>query len=163
MVDANVLSNINSNVITDIKNKSDEQKVVFIKNTLSQREIPGNFVRLQNSKPEKNFFRENGERREWVLFENDKFFCAYCLCFSSHQKSRLIVGFEYNKGCRCTDVLKKHENEQNHISAKNIYIGKISTCDSEIKQKRRNKRMALDSIVKIIIYQATHGTCLMRS
>lgn len=155
MVDANYIS-------TDITNKSDEQKVVFIKNTLSQQEIPANFVPLPNSKLENIFFRENGERREWILFENGKFYCVYCLCFSSHRKSRFISGIEYKKGCRCSEALKKHENEINHISAKNIYVGKLPTCDSEMEQKRRDKRIALDSIVKIIIYQATHGTYLMR-
>lgn len=49
----------------DITNKSDENKIVFIRNIISQKRIPANFVPLQNSYQNKIFFRENGEQREW--------------------------------------------------------------------------------------------------
>lgn len=143
---------------TGFENKSYEENIVFIKNTLSQQGIPANFVPLQHTNAEKVFFRENGERFEWILFENGKFFCAYCLCFSSNRRGQFIAGYEYSVGSRCRATFNQHEKGKNHIIAKNIYVGK-----PESGNERSYKRIALDSIVKIIIFQASHGTYLMLS
>lgn len=150
MADAN-------NNFTGFENKSYEEKIVFIKNTLSLPGIPANFVPMPHNFAEKMFFRENGERFEWILFENGKFFCAYCLCFSSNRKNQFIAGHEYSMGSRCRATFNQHEKGKHHIIAKNIYVGK-----PESKNERSDKRITLNSIVKIIIYQASHGSYTTR-
>lgn len=146
-----------------IRNKSDGDKVVFIKSIISQKGIPASFGGYQNSYVHKIFFRDDGEQRDWILYENNKFFCVYCLCFSLREKHRLIAGINYEKGCRISEILKLHETEAHHNRAKNIYAEKTTTCDSEERKKRLDKRIVLDTIVKIIIFQATHGMCVFFS
>lgn len=146
-----------------IRNKSDADKVVFIKNIISQKGIPVNFSAFQNSYVHKIFFRDDGEQRDWILYENNKFFCVFCLCFSLREKHRLIAGINYGKGCRISEIVKLHETEANHTRAKNIYAEKAATCDSEERKIRVEKRIVLDTIVKIIIFQSTHGMCVLFS
>lgn len=141
----------------DIKDESDENKIVFIRNIISQKGIPANFVPLQNSYQNKIFLRENGEQREWILFENNNFFCVYCVCFSLYEQHRLITGINYEKNCRISEFLKRHETEKHHIYAKNVYADKALTCETERQKNRSDKWIVLSSIVKIIIFQATHG------
>lgn len=140
-----------------IRNKSDEQKVIFIKNVISQKGIPVNFVAFEKSYANKIFFRENEVQREWIFFENNKFFCAYCLCFSLRAKHRLIAGINYEQKCRISETLKLHETEANHIRARDIYAENSTTCDLKEMKNRSDKRIVLNTIVKIIIFQATHG------
>lgn len=91
------------------------------------------------------------------FFEKNKFFCAYCICNSLSANHRLIQGIKYEKGCRISEILKHHETEKNHIYAKNIYAQSTSTCDPDEEKRRKDKRIVLKNIVKIIIFQATHG------
>lgn len=142
---------------SEIRSQSDENKVVFIKNIISQKGIPANFVPLQYSCQNKIFFGADNKKREWILFENNKFFCVYCLCFSLYKKHRLIKGINYEKNCRISDALKHHETERNHIRARNIYFDMVPTCGSERIKKPSDKWIVLSSVVKIIIFQATHG------
>lgn len=141
----------------DIGNESDGNKIEFIENIISREGIPANFVPLANTYQNKIFFRADGMQREWILFSSNKFFCAYCLCFSLCNNHRLVVGIDYVKKCRISETLKLHETEKNHISAKNIYFGKAEARDCENKENASDKRIVLTSIVKIIIFLATHG------
>lgn len=143
-----------------IRNKSDEIKVDFITNAIAQTGIPAHFKPLSRFDENKIFFRgKNGEQtqREWLLFENNSFFCVYCLCYSLYERHRLISGIDFVKNCKITELLNKHENEAHHVRAKNIYVEKISNCDPQEKTNRSEKRIVLTTIIKIIIFQATHG------
>lgn len=51
-----------------IRNKSDEDEIAFIENVVSRKGIPANFVPFQRSYPNKIFYKEDGEQREWVFF-----------------------------------------------------------------------------------------------
>lgn len=132
----------------------------FIKNILRETGIPTNFTPTwKTNNTRKIFFQiKDGceEKREWVLFENQHFYCAYCLCFALHEY-RFVKGVEYVKGGGITNSVKKHEIEAYHKHAKDVFL-KLSadhqhgTCQSE-----PSKRVVLRAIIKIIIYIATHG------
>lgn len=147
----------------DMRNRSDHDKINFIDITISQKDIPKNFVPLPKSNSEKIFFRENGEKREFILFENNKFFCVFCVCYSLYTKHRLITGINYEKGCTVSQILKQHENEKHHINAKRIYEEKNSACVPQADEQRQDKRVVLNCIVKIIIFQASHGNNIFLS
>lgn len=145
------------NYSREIRNKRDTHKIDFIESIISQKGIPDNFVPLPRSFPNKIFFKDDGEQREWISFENSTFFCAYCVCYSEYKNHRLIEGIKYEKGCRISEILKLHEAEKHHIAAKRIYTQRTSTCDVGEMNRLEDKRIVLKSIAKIIIFQATHG------
>lgn len=142
----------------DIRTECDEVKVGFITNIISQKGIPANFVPIPKSYPNKIFFREDGTQREWILLEGRHFFCVYCLCFSSKKKHRLILGVKYEPRCRMSEILKSHDKEKHHNLAETAYVAK-ATCDPERGKHRLNpdKWLVLKTVVKTIIFQATHG------
>lgn len=143
-----------------IRNEDNGTKVAFINDVISQIGIPAFFKPLPNSNGNKIFYRmtNNGqEQREWLLFENNVFFCVYCLCFSSLKKHRLIEGIEYVRNCRVTETLNSHEFEAHHNRAKAVFLDMISGCETN----QSENRMVVKSIVKIIIFLATHGEFLL--
>lgn len=152
-----------ANTCDEIRSKNNEMKCAFIKNVISQTGIPANFTPLPRSSQNKIFHRINGneeEYREWILFENNTFFCVYCLCFSAMKKHRLIQGIEYVRECRITDALKTHEKETHHERAKSIYLDLVSNIPfnrDDRNAHQSEKRVVLKAIVKIIIFIATHG------
>lgn len=143
----------------EIRDKTDRDKIISIKNVTSQTGIPSNFTPLPRSNANKIFFKTNGQQREWVFFENDKFYCIICVCFSLFEKRRLVTGIKYEKNCRITDALNEHENEKQHIYSKNAYadIVQAMSCDSDETKTPSDKRIVITTIMKIIIFQATHG------
>lgn len=146
--------------VNTIKNESNENKLDFIRNVLEQTEIPDNFAptwRISNKR--KIFFRIKDGReykREWVLYENNNFYCAYCLCFAINE-NRFVKGFEYSQGCRITDNLNKHEQEVHHILAEKTFSKNDSDHQQETTEAVSTKRNMLQTIIKIIIFVATHG------
>lgn len=161
MIDLNDTLNYCANTSVGIRNQNIEIKVAFAKNVISQKDIPAEFVPIPRSCPEKIFYRINDDgekqRREYILFENNKFFCVYCLCFSPREINRLIKGIDYVPGCRISNILSVHENEALHKLAIKEFdrINGNDPAQGDIdKPERRN---AIKSIVKIIIFIATHG------
>lgn len=142
-----------------MKSESNDIKLDFIKYVISETDIPFLFKPLVGSHSSNKIFYKDvdGEKlkREWLLFQNNTFFCAYCLCFSrSNVTNRLIKGIEHVKGCRITEKVKSHEDESHHKLAKLTYLNLVeNTISSEGVQKRN----VIKIIVKIIIYIATHG------
>lgn len=122
-----IMSELNKNVgenhcarnvnLKTIRNQSDEIKLDFITNILRETGIPANFAPTwKTNNTRKIFFRiKDGceEKREWVLFENQHFYCAYCLCFALHEY-RFVKGVEYVKSGCITDNVNKHEKESYH-------------------------------------------------
>lgn len=144
-----------------ITNKTKADKLNFIREN-SICGIPSSFNPLRGSCPEKIFFRINAhgqnKSREWILFNNNLFYCSHCLCFSTKKQGPLIDGVEYKKNCRISEILKNHEAGAHHIHATNIFISyrggaPATSCDIPANEKRG----VLCSIVKIIIFLATHG------
>lgn len=83
----NILKQNNDHCFFDsIKNGSNDEKVDFIKNVAAHTDIPVHFVRIKNGPPGDKIFHKliDGERyrREWLLFQNNRFYCVYCICFS---------------------------------------------------------------------------------
>lgn len=161
------MSELNKNVNDDnyydaktIRNQSDEVKLSFINNVIRGTEIPTNFVPTwKTNNTRKMFYRiKNGneEKREWVLFENNHFYCAYCLCFAL-QPYRFVKGVEYMKGGRTTESLRKHDEESHHKHAMGIYLKLNVDFREETSQPKSPKRVVLRAILKIIIFIATHG------
>lgn len=151
---------MNINTYDVIRNKSDENKVAFITNTITEKGIPAHFEPLPNSYERKIFFRRKDgteEQREWLLYEDNKFFCVYCLCFSLFERHRLISGVNYMKNCKICEILNKHENEAHHIRAKSIFVDKTTKGDSQDRTNQLEKRNVLNTVVKIIIFQASFG------
>lgn len=144
-----------------IRKGSNDEKVNFIENVVKQTDIPAHFVPMKNSSGSDKIFYEcvDGEKRkrEWLLFLNNRFYCVYCLCFSklnSADTNRLIKGVEYEKGGRISEKLTCHEKESHHNLAKSTYINLINNFLSVEGAQKRN---VITTIVKIIIYIATHG------
>lgn len=141
----------------EIRDRSKQEKLDFISNVLSQTELPLDFIPIAKSNANKIFFRNNGERRDWVFFEKNTFFCAYCMCFSLVSNRRLVMGVNYEKNCRIVDILNQHETEKLHTYSKTVYNDTVNTCDSHQSVAHPEKRIVLRTIMKIIIFQATHG------
>lgn len=144
-----------------IRNQCDDEKLKFIRNVLARTEISETFPMDLKINRRKIFYRiKDGteEKREWVLFENNKFYCLYCVCFSL-QKNQFVLGVEYKKGCRLSDNLKKHDDAAYHNLATNAYLKFDPNLQQEVHEYvyESSKRNVLRIIVKIIIYIATHG------
>lgn len=152
------MEQINNNLSeqNNIRNKSIEHKVNFVKNVISQIGIPLDFKPIVYCIAENIFYQSvDGKscRREWVLFQNNKFHCGYCLCFSALEGNRFVKGVEYVKGCRITSLLQLHARETHHQLAKNSYWNLVSKDKIEHSEKRN----VIKIIVKIVIFIATHG------
>lgn len=150
--------------VVTIGNQSDEIKLNFIENVIAQTEIPSNFAPdWKTNKTRKIFFRikdKQEHKREWLLFENNKFYCAYCLCFAL-RPNQLVNGIEYVQGARITDNLNKHDKAPFHNHAIGIYSKLIADSDAQQETPQsvsaNAKRSVLRCIIKIIIFIATHG------
>lgn len=157
---------VNNVEINKIRNNTDEAKIEFISNVISLTDIPADFsarshVRSNTRSSEDKIFFEiiNGKakKREWVLFVNSKFYCVYCLCFSSLDKNRFVTGIEYVKNCRIVDKLKKHGKESNHETAEDSYLRKVANHGDGQRTYQSAKRNVVKCIVKIIIFITTQG------
>lgn len=135
-----------------IKDKSDAEKIDFIESCIA---TPCDFQPIPNSNKNKILKNKNGENRDWLLIENNKFYCSYCLCFSSCSTDRLNKGIEYAKGCRIAEALNRHENGLFHIRSKQIFHEKVE--DNGTPKFESRVRAVLTIIVRIIIFIATHG------
>lgn len=147
--------NNNGNITETIRKESNKNKLEFVKNVILQKNIPEHSKPLRKCNARKIFYGINDEKREWIFFHENTFFCAYCLCFSLCDDNRFVLGIKYEKGCRIADNLNRHDSEKNHIRAKNIF-GKLAS-DSNIQQNPSRNWLALKAVVKIIIFIATHG------
>lgn len=148
--------NTDNDEIEQIRNNTNECKVEFISNVISQSEIPPGFGPRAN----KIFYEiNNGEKqkREWIVLLNNKFYCVYCVCFSALDKNRLIKGIEFAKSCRITDILKCHGEELHHKAAKNVYSNIVANNEQLEGLHQSEKRKAIECVIKIIIFIATHG------
>lgn len=159
----NIIENencINNNICAaNIRNENDEKKVDFVKNVISTADLPSNFNVLSHTNVNKIFYCDtNGEthRRDYVFFENNKFYCVYCLCFSALDKNSFVQGVQYVRGCRLPEKLQKHDTAPYHLAAVHIFCTKSMSLIGEVHQNV--KRNALKAIFKIIIFLATHGT-----
>lgn len=151
----------NNNYAKIIRNETNEIKVNFIQNVLSKTEIPPNFIALRNTNINKIFYQTVAGaslRRNYVLFESNKFYCVYCLCFSLQGENLLVQGVGYVPGCRITEKLTIHDTSSHHNLAKRVYLEKSKIPNGEIVQEN-SKRNVIRVIMKIIIFLATHGKC----
>lgn len=146
-----------------VRNSESECKIEFVSSVISQNDIPPDFKKIGRSNVEKIFFEINDGnkiKREWIVFINNTFYCAYCVCFSPLNANRLVVGIEYMKNCRISDKLKWHAKESNHIAAKDAYLRIAARLEGGVITYNSEMRNALTCIVKIIIYITTHGQYL---
>lgn len=148
-------------MMNHIEKESIENKLKFISDVISQTDIPTHFSPLPYTIAENLFFRSiNGqhEPREWIIFENQQFYCAYCLCFSGTRNDLFVKGIEYAKNCRITGKLKRHDTSSHHQLAKTTYSNLVSNGTNDgMSEHQSKKRNAIKIIVKIIIYLVTHG------
>lgn len=145
---------------TNVRNESDVAKVNFIENVLSQTDMPPGFIGLRNANFNKIFFYiENGktQRRNYIFFENNKFYCVYCICYSLLSENILVKGLEYVPGCRISVTLKNHESSKNHQLAERVYSQHSTNMNGETQIQHNAKRNVIRIIIKIIIFLATHG------
>lgn len=152
-------NNENNEITYDVvRNRDKETKLEYVKKNITQSEIPSNFEAIANSNGDKIFFEEkDGQKikREWILFQDNKFYCIYCLCFAV-KENLWVKGIIYGKNCRITEKAKIHGNEKHHIFAKNIY-SRESNCGIQEQISQSPKRNIIRAIIKIIIFLATHG------
>lgn len=142
---------------------NDKAKIATVQKHLAHTGVPINFERLSGSSERSIFYRMKEsveEAREWILFENNKFFCIYCLAFSAHKNQRFINGVEYVKGCRISDLIIRHETETHHTRANNFYKKLVSEETVESVQDKSEKWNALSAVIRLIIFMATNGEYL---
>lgn len=151
--------------------KSESEKFHFIEIIISQSGIPLNFQRKPrtNDKHTRQIFYttcDNKEiQREWLLFKDNKFYCAYCLCFSSSTlKSDALSkeGLNYlERNQRIVQKLQSHELSANHANAQKNYVTllvpEVDVLSCKNNQYVEEKRAALKTIIKIIIFMVTHS------
>lgn len=154
-------NNNNEVTINTIRIKNDEIKVNFVQNSVSQINIPLNFKPIPYSKTESIFYctiEGKQHRREWLFFQNNSFYCVYCVCFSAlDERNPFIKGVEYIRNCRVSEKLKSHETQTNHKLAKATYFNLISKCSTQEGIHHCESREIIGIVVKIIIFIATHG------
>lgn len=149
----------NAEIITEIRNKNDEEKLAFIKTLLSQTQEIERVVRNWGENVKNNvnkilYDEKNGKicRREWVVFEDETFYCAYCLCFSA-MKNLFVDGVKYDRGCRISEKLKKHSSAAYHKAALNKFL----ECNNSVKACQNERKNVIKIVFKIILFLATHG------
>lgn len=143
--------------ISNLKYLTDEDKSEFITKIVSSSNIPTDF-KAQRRTAEKIFFELiNGvmQKREWLLFSNGRFFCVYCVCFSSCSTNQFVIGVEFNKNRRIVKCIIAH-NHQFGL-ARNSYLRILESNHEAENLNCPENRNALTCIVKIIIFIATHG------
>lgn len=162
-----VLEQNNNNEVTinTIRIGNDKIKVNFVQNSISQTNVPLNFKPILYSKPETIFYctiEGKQHSREWLLFQNNKFYCVYCVCFSAlDERNPFIKGVEYIRNCRVSEKLKSHEAQTNHKLAKATYSNLISNCSTQEGLHHSETEEIIGIVVKIIIFIATHGKYLL--
>lgn len=151
-------------VVNTIRNQTDEFKLEFIRNVSAQVEIPVAFKPSWKTSGTRKLFYpiKDGkeQKREWVYFEENKFYCTYCLCFAI-KKNQLVEGIEYVAGSRMGDKLQKHDQAAFHKLAESTYLKFDCDIQQEACEAVSAKKNVLRSIVKIIIYIATHGMLIL--
>lgn len=156
---------LDNNIACTIRKKNIDLKVAFVKAVISSVDIPTHFKPLKNFNTEKIFFsiinNNQKQKREWLFFNDNMFFCAYCICFSNNENNRLVEGVEYKVGCRISEILSRHELETQHIRSKNVFGGYLVDGGQE-SEHISEKRQALKSVVKIIIFITIHSRFLAK-
>lgn len=148
-----------NNIEIELRNSTIEAKIEFILDIISQPGVP-NDVKSICCDHEKLFYElkdGNKTKREWVSFFNNKFFCIYCLCFSTLDNNRFVQGVVFGKNCRITNKVQRHEKEKNHELAKRTYAKYAAEIENKGEVYQSAQRNAIKCIVKIIIFIATHG------
>lgn len=115
---------LNSDVVSiyNVHSKDINTKLNFIENIINKCNFPANFVKLPNSNEINIFYRDGKQEREWLVFQDNRFFCVFCICFSKLGERNLFVkGVEYVKGNRVSDKLNRHEKQTYHILSKTTY------------------------------------------
>lgn len=147
---------------------NDEAKVDFIKNRLLTGQ-PENFIAKTKTRPDhckKLFYDDNNEIREWILVDNNIFYCLYCICFGQENNNTIIDelskdGINYiNTNTRLSQKLKRHEDTKTHIYSQKMYLKAFSklSLDGLPKTDYSNEfRNAIRCAVKATIFLATHG------
>lgn len=89
------------------------------------------------------------------FFENDCFFCAYCICLAP--KNIFVTGVQMSK--RTSDSVKRHEEQQYHNLAKRKYLELFSSDQATTPSA---KWKVLRAVVKVIIFVGSHSkySCL---
>lgn len=145
--------NNHTNLYEAICNKNLPEKLAFVQSVISCSTFTSSFVPTSTQcNLNKILFNKSNEKREWLLFQNNHFYCAYCLCFSASTVVSLQTGVANVIGNRITDTLNRHDEQHHHLHAKETYERHIS--DGQFDNKTRE---ILKIIVKIIIFIATHG------
>lgn len=146
--------------VKTIRHQTNDIKLKFIKSVIKETEIPGSFAPTWKTNSIRNIFYRikhgSEEKREWVLFESNFFYCAYCLCFAL-KEHRFVKGVEYVKSGRITDSMNKHDEESYHKHAIAAYLKLEADSQGEPCPSDCPKRTVLRAIIKIIIFIATHG------
>lgn len=137
------------------------EKEVVIRDFVSSRDASEKVVNA-----EKIFYDLGGDAknwREWLLLDDNLFYCVYCLCFDVHNLSKnisLTKGIDSKQSAfRLKQHLSRHEKSNLHCICKNEYIKAISPelviCNYDERTLRN--REIVKSIIRCIIFSATHG------
>lgn len=167
--------------VYNVQSRSQAEKVVFVKYVLSRSieevlsEVNLKFPQASGSGTYKNFqsvfyvyqkdkIHHPEHFRDWLLFDSDKLFCAYCLCFSSSNLkaiSLLCTGIDSKQPIhQINQCIRRHEASKFHEISKNEYSK--AACDDVAKNENftenvKETRNVVKMILKIIIFIITHS------
>lgn len=149
-------------LISNINDISVEDKIKVISRIVSSTDIPNDFIVRKRGHTEKVFYEiinNEIQRREWLLFVNNTFYCVYCLCFSPNRKQQFVEGFACEKD-GLVKRIKAHSIGVYHHTAKNKYsqLVAINVENTAQTYEQSEEFKAAKCIVKIIIFLATHGS-----
>lgn len=104
--------------------------------------------------------------REWLLHEDQSLYCVYCLCFGGDlsRKIPLVRGINPEQPAhRLVQHIRSHESSNLHRVAKQEYVNAVQGSMDRIKYspEANCNREILKSILRAIIFCATHGRCLV--
>lgn len=103
--------------------------------------------------------------RKWILCEEEKLYCVYCVCFKNHdqQKSNcLIEGLKTDKLVSAlTRAIRNHEQSTLHKICQQKYFKALCNIDNDYEitynEGVTEQRTIVTTVLKIIIFLATHG------
>lgn len=126
---------------------------------------------LDDTKIQKNFYvdgiKEEGSRREWLVYQNERFRCTICLSFGVKTKRNniFISGADYEEPfSRFSQKITRHADSEYHKASVKQYLDSFSSTRNYLTSyssvddtERQVLRIAVKIIIKIVIYLATHS------
>lgn len=139
-----------------------EEVIAEIKSDYNFIEEPSSYIIQKNLYPVDENKRPLN-LREWLVCENEKIYCVYCVCMSEtypEQQKSLIEGLHVKPSLSSMNkILQGHECSTLHKTNRHKYLksGREINSSFNYNESTIQARKTVKIILKIIVFLATHG------